>query len=183
MASIPVSESPDLTTVFGPLDDEQSARISELLEGAQARMTGVHEHLTAQGSTWKTDGVVVSNELSGQASVDILIEEANGKVTFEAQLRPRNYFPTEEGMWQPGRPPLKMATDGWDADGGVSVRFKTRVANRPYTIQEQVSELAEKRYATPVEAAEGFAAMCDKLAKLASSREPTVLAWKPDAAS
>jgi hypothetical protein len=145
-------------------------------------MTEAHEHLTAQGSSWKTEGVVLTTELSGQASIDILVEEAGGKITFEAQLRPRNYFPTEEGMWTPGRPPLQMATDGWDVDGGVSVRFKTRVANRPYTIQEQVAELEEKRYGTAVEATEAFAALCAELAKLAHSREATVEAWKPDAA-
>ena len=86
-----------------------------------------------------------------------VVEEPAGKITFSAQLRPRNYFPTEEGMWQPGRRPLVMATDAWDVEGGVDVRFKTRVTGRPYTIQEQVVELAETRYEGPVEAVEAFA--------------------------
>ena len=176
------TDHPDLTPALGPLDDSQQARITELLEGADARMTEAHEHLTAQGSSWKTEGVVLTTELSGQASIDILVEESGGKITFEAQLRPRNYFPSEEAMWTPGRPPMTMATDGWDVDGGVSVRFKTRVANRPYTIQEQVVELEEQRYESAVEATEAFASLCERLATLAQSREATVEAWKPDLA-
>jgi hypothetical protein len=85
-------------------------------------------------------------------------------------------------MWTPGRPPMTMATDGWDVEGGVSVRFRTRVANRPYTIQEQVVELEERRYESALEATEAFAALCGRLAELAHSREATVEAWKPDLA-
>jgi hypothetical protein len=183
MATTRIStDHPDLTPVLGPLDDDQQARITELLDRADALMTEAHEHLTAQGSSWKTEGVVLTTEFSGQASIDILIEESGGKITFEAQLRPRNYFPSEEAMWTPGRPPMTMATDSWDVDGGVSVRFRTRVANRPYTIQEQVVELEEQRYESAVEATEAFASLCERLAELAHSREATVEAWKPDLA-
>ena len=72
-----------------------------------------------------------------------------------------------------------MATDGWDVDGAVAVRFKTRVQGRPYTIQEQVEELEEQRYEGAVEAAEAFATRAGELAELALSREPTVEAWRP----
>jgi hypothetical protein len=180
MPSTPITDHPDLTPVFGRLDDEHRDRIDELLTEAHARLAETHEHLSSQG-TWHTEGVVITTEISGQASVDVLMEESAGKLTFEAQLRPSNYFPSEEAMWQPGRPPLVMATDGWDVDGAVSVRFRTRVAGRPYTIQEQVRQIEEARYDAPVAAAEAFAKVCEKLAKLATSREATVEAWKPDA--
>ncbi|HWE81169.1 MAG TPA: hypothetical protein VG265_05940 [Gaiellaceae bacterium] len=181
MPSTPISDHPDLAPVFGQLDDDQRGRIAELLGEADARLAEAYEHLASQG-TWNTEGVVLTTEVSGQASIDVLMEESAGKLTFEAQLRPSNYFPTEEGMWQPGRPPLVMATDGWDVDGAVSVRFRTRVAGRPYTIQEQVRQIEEARYDTPIAAAEAFAKACEKLAKLAASRDATVVAWKPDAA-
>jgi hypothetical protein len=76
-----------------------------------------------------------------------------------------------------------MATDGWDVDGGVSVRFRTRVANRPYTIQEQVVALEEQRHESPLEAVAAFVSLCERLAELVRSREATVEAWKPDLAS
>lgn len=175
------TDHPDLTPVLGPLDDDQRTRIVELLEGADARLSALHETLLEQtGLTWNTDGVILETSLSGQASIDAMIEESTGKVTFSLQLRPRNYFPTEEGMWQPGRPPLVMATDAWDVDGSVEVRFKTRVAGRPYTIQEQVAEIEERRYEGAVEAVEGFAAVAEELVELALSREATVDAWKPE---
>jgi hypothetical protein len=184
MPAIRIStDHPDLAPALGPLDEDQQARIAGLLEGADVKMTEAYEHLRAQGSAWTTEGVVLTTEISGQASLDVLLEESAGKITFEAQLRPRNYFPTEEAMWQPGRAPMVMATDGWDVEGGVKVRFRTRVANRPYTIQEQVVELEETRYESPVEAVEAFAAMCAKLSTLARSREATVESWKPDLAT
>ncbi len=182
MATAHIPEHPDLSPALGPLEGAQQERIFELLEAADAQISEAHEHLTGQGSVWKSEGVVLTTELSGQASIDVRVEETGGKITFEAQLRPRNYFPSEEAMWTPGRPPMVMATDGWDVDGGVSVRFRTRVANRPYTIQEQVVELAEQRFTTAVEAAEAFASLCEQLAQLARSREATVEAWKPDLA-
>jgi hypothetical protein len=175
-----ITEHPDLTPVFGPLDDGERRRIFELLEEADQRMTEVHGELAAQGSTWKAEGVLLTTEVSGQASIDVLVEEERGKLSFAGQLRPKNFFPTEEGMWQPGRPPLVMATDAWDVDGAVSVRFKTRVGGRPFTIQEQVEEIGERRYESAVIAAEAFARVCSKLARLAGSREAKVEAWKPD---
>ncbi len=175
------TEHPDLTPVFGSLDDEQRTRIVELIEAADTRLSAVRETLAERsGAQWNSDGVVLETSISGQASIDVLVEEASGKLTFSLQLRPRNYFPTEEGMWQPGRPPLVMATDAWDLEGSVDVRFKTRVAGRPYTIQEQVTELEERRYEGPVEAVEAFAALAEELSELALSREPSVEAWKPE---
>jgi hypothetical protein len=176
------TDDPDVSPVFGVLDDEQRGRVVEQLTAADTRLTAVHDALNEQtGGGWETEGVVLETEISGQAAIDVLIQDAKGTVTFSAQLRPRNFFGNEDNPWQPGRPPLVMATDGWDVEGSVDVRFRTRVSGRPYTIQEQVVELEEQRYVTPEAAAEAFAALCGKLAELALSREPTVAAWKPDA--
>ena len=75
---------------------------------------------------------------------------------------------------------MRMATDAWDVEGAVNVRFKTRVATRPYTIQEQVFAIDEARYETAESAVEAFVAACEKLVELALSRDPTVAAWKPE---
>ncbi len=181
MAITPIaSEQLDLGVVLGVLDEDQRATIIAALAAADARLAAVHEALAAHDEReWRTDGVVLETSISGQTSLDVVVEESTGKLTFSAQLRPRNFFPTETGMWQPGRPPLRMLTDAWDVDGGVAVRFRTRVSGRPYTIQQQVEEIAEQRYDDPVAAVEAFAAVCEKLAGLALSREPTVEAWKP----
>lgn len=175
------TDHPDLAPVFGVLDAAQRARVVELLEAADARLAAVHEALAERtDGGWETEGVVLETEVSGQAMIKVSVEDAKGTLTFAAELRPRNFFGDEEHPWQPGKPPLQMATDAWDVDGSVDVRFKTRVAGRPYTIQEQVVELEERRYETPEGAAEAFAASCEELAELALSREATVAAWKPE---
>lgn len=180
MPSFRISERPDLAPVLGALTDEQQARIFELLEEADSRLSTVAEELAARSDfEWRYDGVVLALADSGQTSLEVLVEEANGKITFTAQLRPRNFFPTEAGMWAPGKPPLRMATDAWDVDGMVAVRFRTRVSGRPFTMQNQVVELAERRFEDPVAAVEAFAGLCADLAELARSREPSVEAWRP----
>lgn len=184
MATVRIAtDQPDLTPVFGPLDDEQKARVVGHLVTADARLTALHETLSEQQPDcgWETEGVVLDTEISGQASIHVKVEDAKGTITFAAELRPGNFFGDEDNPWQPGRPPLVMATDAWDVEGSIDVRFRARVAGRPYTIQEQVHELEERRHDTPDAAAEAFAALCAELADLALSREATLLAWKPDA--
>jgi hypothetical protein len=73
-----------------------------------------------------------------------------------------------------------MDTSGWDVGGEITVRYKTRVGSRPYTIQEQVLELEEERYSSPDEAVAAFAGLCEQLSDLALSRHPTVTGWKPE---
>ncbi len=181
MASVPITEKPDLSPVLGELAEEAAMQMTARLEEADTRLGGVVGSLNEQGGVgFATEGVVLETEISGQAMIKILVENQKGSVGFGAELRPRNFFGDEDHPWQPGRPPMVMATDGWDVEGSVSVRFKTRVAGRPYTIQEQVFELREKRYETPESAVEAFAAACEKLAELARSREPTLAGWKPD---
>jgi hypothetical protein len=175
------ADRPDLSPVLGPLGQEQRARVLELLEAADARLSSVAETLAARSElAWTYEGVVLALADSGQTSIDVVVEESSGKVTFAAQLRPRNFFPTEAGMWQPGRPPLRMATDAWDVDGSVAIRFRTRIAGRPCTIQQQVVELPEQRHEDSVGAVAAFAALCAELAELALSREPSVEAWRPE---
>jgi hypothetical protein len=174
------TDHPDLSPVLGPLDDTQRSRITELLGAADARLTAAVGELAAGSQLeWRNDGVVVELAVSGQTSIDAMVEEAGGKLTFAAQLRPWNFFPTEAGMWAPGKPPLRMATDAWDVEGSVAVRFRTRVAGRPYTMQNRVVEIAERRYQDPLAAVEAFAGVCAELADLALSREPSVEAWRP----
>lgn len=172
---------PNLSSILGLLTGEQRGRILSQIAAADAKLSEAAEALRAQGETeWKWDGVLLTIADSGQISIDALLEEASrGRLTFVTQLRPRNFFPTEVGMWQPGKAPLVMATDAWDVDGMVAVRFKTRVTGRPYTIQQSVVELEEHRYDDPTAAVDAFAANCAELAELALSREATVDAWKP----
>jgi hypothetical protein len=181
MSTHPIStEHPDLSPVFGALEGESQARVVEQLTAADRHLAGVYATLVEQPGGWQTEGVVLETEVSGQAAIKALLEDEKGSLTFSAELRPRNFFGNDASPWQPGRPPLVMATDAWDVEGSVAVRFRTRVAGRPYTIQEQVVELEERRYETPESAAEAFAAVCAELAELARSREPVVDAWRPE---
>jgi hypothetical protein len=176
------SDQPDLSPVFGKQDEDAAAMLAEILAGADSAVTETVGKLNEQAADagFDTDGVVLETEVSGQAMVRVQVENAKRSVTFAAELRPHNFYGDEENPWQPGRPPLVMATDGWNVDAAVSVRYKTRVQSRPYTIQEQIEELEEERFETPEAAARGFAAVCERLAELALSREPTVAGWKPE---
>ncbi len=174
------TESPDLSPVLGQLSDEQHANVLAQLEAADRRLSEAAAALAERGPlTWRWAGVVLELADSGQTSIDAVLQEMTAKLSFTAQLRPWNFFPTEAGMWQPGKRPLQMATDAWDVDGAISVRFKTRVAGRPFTIQQHALEFPEERYGDAVSAAVGFASRCVELAELALSREPSVEAWKP----
>jgi hypothetical protein len=183
MATTRIStEQPDLTPVFGELEENAAARLTEILSGVDARIAETVGKLNEQidDAGFETDGVVLEAELSGQAMVRVHVENAKRSVTFAAELRPHNFYGDEENPWQPGRAPMVMATDGWNVDAAVSVRYKTRVQSRPYTIQEQIEEIEEERFGTAEAAAEGFAAVCEQLSELALSKEPTVAAWKPE---
>ena len=176
-----ITDKPDLAPVLGELDEEQAAALTGQLAGADERIAALAEKLNEAGGVgFATEGVVLEQEWSGQAMIKMLVENEKRNVGFGAELRPQNFFGDENNPWQPGRPPMVMATDAWDVAGEVSVRFKTRVGGRPYTIQEQVVELAEKRYETAEEAVDAFVATCEKLEELALSKDPKVAGWKPD---
>jgi hypothetical protein len=174
-------EKPDLSPVLGELDKAQAEGLTAQLATADEALAGLIETLDERGGNgFHSDGVVLEQEVSGQAQIRILLEDAKGAVGFAAELRPGNFFGDERNPWQPGHPPMVMETDAWHVAGEVSVRFKTRVAGRPYTIQEQVLEIEEERFETPAAAVAAFAALCERLAQLALSREPTLGGWKPD---
>ena len=176
-----ITDNPDLSPVLGELAEEQAAALTEQLAGADERLEALAAQLNeADGVGFATEGVVVEQEWSGQAMIKMLVENEKRNVGFGAELRPQNFFGDENNPWQPGRPPMVMSTDAWDVAGEVSVRFKTRVGGRPYTIQEQVVELSEKRYESADEAVAAFVEACDKLIELALSKEPKVGGWKPD---
>jgi hypothetical protein len=181
MPSERMTEKPDLSPVLGELEEEQAAALTEQLAGADERLAALADKLNEAGGVgFATEGVVLEQEWSGQAMVKMLVENEKRNVSFGAELRPQNFFGDENNPWQPGRPRMVMSTDAWDVAGEVSVRFKTRVGGRPYTIQEQVVELAEKRYESAGEAVAAFVEACDKLIELALSKEPKVAGWKPD---
>jgi hypothetical protein len=181
MPSARITDKPDLSPVLGELDEEQAAGLTELLAGADERLAALAETLNENGGAgFATEGVVLEQEWSGQAMIRAMVENEKRNVAFAAELRPQNFFGDENNPWQPGRPPMVMSTDAWDVAGEVSVRFKTRVAGRPYTIQEQVVELTEKRYEDAGQAVEALVATCDKLIELALSKPPKVAGWKPD---
>ncbi len=175
------TEKPDLSPVLGELEEKQAASLTAELAAADEQLTGLIEELGERGGNgFHSDGVVLDEEISGQAMIRILLEDVKGAVGFSAELRPHNFYGDEDHPWQPGRPPMRMETDAWEVGGEVTVRFKTRVAGRPYTIQEQVLEIGDERYETPEEAVAAFAGVCDRLAKLALSRDPTLQGWKPE---
>src|SRR4051795_8851723 len=175
------TESPDLSPVLGELDEEAAARLSGELAAADDRLTELVETLNERGGNgFASQGIVLESELSGQTMIRVLLEDAKGSVGFSAELRPKNFYGDDDHPWQPGRPPMVMETDRWDVGGEVTVRFKTRVQGRPYTIQEQVVEIADERYETPGEAVAAFTALIDRLAQLALSHEPTLQGWKPE---
>jgi hypothetical protein len=181
MAGERITGKPDLAPVLGELDEEQAATLTGELAGADERLAALAEKLNENGGVgFATEGVLLEQEWSGQAMIKALVENEKRNVGFAAELRPRNFFGDEDNPWQPGRPPMVMATDAWDVAGEVSVRFKTRVAGRPYTIQEQIVELVETRYETVEEAVGAFVAACDELIELALSKPPKVAGWKPD---
>ena len=65
------------------------------------------------------------------------------------------------------------------SDGYIRVMVRRLVGGHKYTIQETGAEIDEQHFESAVEAAVGLAAVCEQLAELARSREPTVEAWTP----
>jgi hypothetical protein len=181
VASVRITDKPDLSPVFGELGDERAASVQERLEAVDAELSALADELNEKGGVgFATEGVLLETELSGQAMVRVLVENAKRTVSFAAEIRPANFYGDEENPWQPGQPPMKMWTETWDVEGSVSVRFKTRVAGRPYTIQESIVDIPEKRFVTLDRTLQSFEDAARRLVELANSREPTQQAWKPE---
>jgi len=172
-SSQPISaEDLDLAPVFGQLDDETKARVVEELRRAEATLAALSDDLGLEGAP-----LTLERYPSGQTEVATALQTAAGKLTFEAGLRPRNFF--TQNPWQPGHAPRAMMTDAWDVDGAVRVMVRRLVGTHKYTIQETPEEIEEQRYESPVEAAAALASVAERLAELARSREATVEAWAP----
>ncbi|HZO98393.1 MAG TPA: hypothetical protein VFB42_13615 [Gaiellaceae bacterium] len=171
--STPIAaEDLDLAPVFGELDDRTKERVLDELRRADAALAAVRDELGLEG-----EGLTLEQYPSGQTEVVANLKGAEGKLSFEAGLRPRNFF--SETPWQPGHAPRSMMTDAWDVDGYVRVMVRRLVGTHKYTIQETAEEIEERRFEDAVEAAAALASVCDELAALARSREPTVAAWEP----
>jgi hypothetical protein len=166
------SDDLDLSPVFGTLDDETKSRVLDELQRAETTLAALREELGLEG-----EALTLERYPSGQAEIVTNLKGAEGKLTFEAGLRPRNFF--SETPWQPGYAPRSMMTDAWDVDGNVRVMVRRLVGTHKYTIQETPEEIEEQRYDSPVEAAGALAAVAEQLAALARSRETTVDAWAP----
>ena len=166
------AEDLDLGPVFGELDDDTKAKVLAELQAAEATLAKAQSELELTG-----EPLTVRRYPSGQSEIGSTLKGADGKLTFEASLRPRNFF--SETPWQPGRPTRMMITDAWDVDGSVKVMVRRPVGKHKYTIEETPEEIEEQRYESPVEAAAALKAIAERLATLARSREATVDAWAP----
>ncbi|HEY3921663.1 MAG TPA: hypothetical protein VGL76_06065 [Gaiellaceae bacterium] len=166
------AEDLDLAPVFGELDDDARDGVLAALRDAEATLAKARDDLELTG-----DPLTLRLYPSGQTEIGSTLKGADGKLTFEASLRPRNFF--SETPWQPGRPARMMLTDAWDVDGSVKVMVRRPVGKHKYTIEEMPEEIEEQRYESPIEAAGALKAIADQLATLARSRETTVDAWAP----
>lgn len=166
------SDELDLGPVFGALDESTTGKVLAELHRAEATLAAIRDELGLTG-----EPLTLERYPSGQAEIISNLQGADGKLTFEAGLRPRNFF--SENPWQPGHAPRSMMTDAWDVDGSVRVMVRRLVGTHKYTIQETPEEIEEQRFDSPVEAAAALATVCEQLAELARSREPTVEAWAP----
>jgi hypothetical protein len=173
-------EPPDLSVVFGELDEGQRAAVQEQLDAAGARLTELAATLGERsGRTWETAGVGVEVYESGQAMVTGVVKDAAEGITFSIELRPRNFF-ADDRPWRPGEAPRAMSTDAWDVEGEALVMKVTRVSGRKYTIQESAADLEEQRHDTPEAAAAALASYAEQLAELALSRDPVAASWQSD---
>jgi hypothetical protein len=166
------AEDLDLVPVFGELDDETKRRVLDELRRAEATLAALRDELELTG-----EPLALQRYPSGQSEIATALQGAAGKLTFEAGLRPRNFF--SETPWQPGHAPRVMMTDAWDVDGNVRVMVRRLVGTHKYTIQETPEEIDEERFDSPTDAAAALAGVVDRLAELARSREPSVEAWAP----
>src|SRR4051812_28145863 len=173
-------QAPDLSVVFGELDDARGASVQEQLDAAGATLTQLAAALGVRsGRTWETNGAGIEVYDSGQAMVTGSVKDDSEGITFALELRPGNFF-DDDRPWRPGEAPRPMSTDAWDVEGEALVLKVTRVSGRKYTIQETAAELEEQRFDTPEAAAAAFAQCASDLAELALSREPVAASWQSD---
>ena len=161
----------DLTPVFGQLDETTTSTVLETLRRGDSTLQAAAKELELAA-----DPLTLSTYPSGQAELTAAARGEDGKLTFEAAVRPRNFF-SEHNPWRPGQPPRPMQTDAWDVEGAVNVMVRRLVGQHKYTIQETPEELMAVRYETAPDAAAALASCCERLAELMRSRDATVAAW------
>ncbi len=175
-----VAPPPDLSVVFGELDNDRKAAIQEQLDVADKCLTDLAATLGERsGRVWETTEVHIEVYESGQAMITGVVEDPAEGITFNVELRPRNFF-EDERPWRPGEAPRSMSTDAWDVEGEALVMKVTKVSGRKYTIQESAADLEEQRYDTPEAAAAAFVSYAEQLAELALSRDPVAVSWQSD---
>ena len=171
---------PDLSVVFGEIDEEQGSAVQARLDAASAVLTGLAATLGERsGREWETGGAVIEVYDSGQAMVTGIVKDEAEGITFDIELRPSNFF-DDARPWRPGQPPRAMSADAWNVEGEALVLKSTKVSGRRYTIQETAAELEEETFGTPEEAADAFVSFAERLAELALSREPVAPSWQSD---
>ena len=178
-----ITAAPDLSVVFGGLDDDAKARVAGQLEAADERLAALVGTLAERSgrTSWETSGVGLVTFESGQAMVNGVVKDPPEGLTFGVELRPRNFF-EDERPWQPGQAPRSMSTDAWDVEGEVQVRTVTRIQGRKYTVEESAAELPEQRHESVDAALAAFVAYVDELVELALSRDPVASAWQSEQA-
>src|SRR5436190_20281235 len=92
------SDELDIAPVFGELDDATKERVVEELRRANSALAAVRDELGFEGVP-----LTLEQYPSGQTEVVANLRGADGKLSFEAGLRPRNFF--SESPWRPGRAP------------------------------------------------------------------------------
>jgi hypothetical protein len=174
----------DLSPVFGPLERAQEERVFEHLRLALERVRALQGTLAERtGGPWVTRVTLDVIDQSGQACISGWVETSPGAafaLTFEGELRPRNFYDDDPKAgtlgWSPTR--REMATDAWDVEGLVYVYPPKQHRWDPH--QEVAVELAERRYHSPEEAAAAYADLWAELTDLALSRPLDSAHWKPD---
>ena len=165
------TENPDLTTVFGELEDSRRRAVVMELARAEDCLLGLRDELIARtGDAWQSDALCLHTVTSGHASIDGYVE--NDELTFAVELRPRGSRALSPS--QPGDPPQAMPTDAWDVEAMVFV-----VSDAPVNYgQDTAAELPAGRHERAEEAAAALADVCAELRRLALARPAEAAAWR-----
>ena len=99
------ASQPDLSAVFGPLDDARRAAVQEQLDAAGETLGGLAAALGERsGRAWTSSGAAIEVFDSGQAMVKGVVEDSSDGITFTVEARPSNFF-DDERPWRPGEAP------------------------------------------------------------------------------
>ena len=141
------TERPDLAPILGELDEGAADKLLDDLRRADAKLASTTDELNARGGAdFATEGSRAGErDLRADDGQGLLVENAKGSVGFSAELRPRNFYGDEQNPWQPGRPPMRMATDAWDLLRALSKRLQD--ARRNEAVHDPGAGLRDRRSA------------------------------------